>query len=85
MCILYPVHLNLKSFLFLNEIKNKDLNDVKLLNENSYEWLRVLKYRCDKGSTFKKGPSLEHQDKSTKYVYTPSFFRQKINHNCNFF
>ena len=70
----------LQTFLFVNDLK-KDLNDVKLLNENSYEWLRVLKYRCDKGSTFKKDPSLEHQDKSTKYVYSPSFFRPKINHN----
>ncbi len=42
----------------------KDLSEIKQLNENSYEWLRVLKYRCDKGSTFKKDLSAEQQDKS---------------------
>jgi hypothetical protein len=63
--LLHKFHL--QTFLFVNDLK-KDLNDVKLLNENSYEWLRVLKYRCDKGSTFKKDSSLEHQDKSKSYV-----------------
>ena len=47
-----------------------DLYENKSLNEYSYEWLRVLKYRCEKSSTIKKDLEKESQEKSKSNFLT---------------